>query len=110
MRPLNIERNFDSPVGVCSRLAAGFVCLQETAVAGRAGWQTEFLAEDAEVRFRIGIVVCVDDSDGLAGALVRDLIKAVSVADLCGHERGGWRICLICTRNFMDKIMWPHES
>jgi hypothetical protein len=90
VRPLDIERNFDGPVGVGGGLAAVGIQLAKATVGGGASWQVELLAEYGEVVRGVGVVVRVDEGDGLAGALVGDQVKTVGVADLRRGESRRW--------------------
>ena len=107
VRPLNVERDFERPIRVCrGALRARGVDFVEAAVRRCARGQAELRAEDAEIGFGVGIVVRVDDADDLAGALVRDLVEAVSMANLSWAEASG------SARRYlgMDLVRRAHEG
>src|SRR5580693_2183483 len=80
--PLDIERDFDRPVRVRSRLASVRVDLSETAVGSRTGWQTILFVENTEVGLDIRVVIGVNDSDHLSMPLIVHSVKAIGTADL----------------------------
>ena len=89
MSPFDVECDFARPAGIVLRQFGGAAGLADDLEAGRSG-DPELLIEDRQVVDDIGIVVGIDDRDGLAGAIgsgggtraEADLIEAVCLADL----------------------------
>ncbi len=100
MRPLNVQRFFPLPGAVGGAGAVGIgggiigaAVLRDLGEGGRIG-QAILCVEDLQVGEGIGIVVGIDDGDGLAAAIAdniakHDLIDAVGGADLGGSQRPG---------------------
>src|SRR5207302_1599527 len=69
MRPLDVQRLLDVPVGVYWRLSAAGK--DDLKVAGRAGGrrrQAELAGENAEIARRRRVVVGIDNGDGVGAA------------------------------------------
>ncbi len=86
MRPLDVQGDLLRPtvVGDRRRAAAGLVHLRENRVG-----QAKLFIELQQIGGNVGIVVGIDDGDGLAGAVAgdaveEDFIEAVAMADLRG--------------------------
>ena len=114
VRPFHVERDFHCPVRVRDGLLSIRIDLAEAAVAAGASRQTELRAEDAEIGFRVDVVVRVHDADRLPGSLIRHLVKPIGVAHLRGSERrsrrAGWRARWRCIARRIDRIVRAHEA
>ena len=82
MRPFHIQVDFHAPIGICSRFASGRIHFSEEAICDGASGQVELAAEHAQVRFDIGVIIGVHNTDDLAGSLVLYEIETASMADL----------------------------
>ena len=84
MRPFDVERDFIGPVRVVGRCSRARNDLGEIGLR-----QVELLIKYGQVAFDLGVVEGVDDGDGLPGAVERELVESVSVA----NHRRGHRLC-----------------
>jgi hypothetical protein len=55
----------------------------------RRSIQVELRVEGGEVAGEVGVVVGIDDGDGLTGAVQRQLVEPIRVANFRGREAGG---------------------
>src|SRR5205085_3535935 len=91
---LHVKRDFSSPAGVDFRMTLWSRLGQHA--ASRAG-QTERGVENVQVLEDVGVIVSVDDGDGLTRAVAlhaaeSNLIKPISLPDLSGRVTDRIRI------------------
>src|SRR5579863_10760775 len=109
MSPLHIQRNFNRPIRVRIR-PAFFEDFAEAAIARSARRQAELFAEHAQIRLDVGVIIRVHDADYLAGALVRDLVETIGVADLARREGGTRRTGYARTGLRVNHVERTHEA